>query len=158
MAIQFLTADQVAEAIGVSRSTAYRIIKRLNQELENKGYIMRTVLRQFFQQKLQLRHIVDAGRSGKGTVHQIMGNVGFQKSFRHIDHACIRITDKMRRASGGGAFRLTGRRKPDVFGSVLFRWIILILQRHIQTDLKAADTPVFISERIEEEALSAYAP
>ena len=38
MAIQFLTADQVAEAIGVSRSTAYRIIKRLNQELENKGY------------------------------------------------------------------------------------------------------------------------
>ena len=27
------------EAIGVSRSTAYRIIKRLNQELENKGYI-----------------------------------------------------------------------------------------------------------------------
>ena len=100
---------------------------------------MRTVLRQFFQQKLQLRHIVDAGRSGKGTVHQIMGNVGFQKSFRHIDHACIRITDKMRRASGGGAFRLTGRRKPDVFGSVLFRWIILILQRHIQTDLKAAD-------------------
>lgn len=35
MAIQFLTADQVAEAIGVSRSTAYRIIKRLNQELEN---------------------------------------------------------------------------------------------------------------------------
>lgn len=33
MAIQFLTADQVAEAIGVSRSTAYRIIKRLNQEL-----------------------------------------------------------------------------------------------------------------------------
>lgn len=39
MAIQFLTADQVAEAIGVSRSTAYRIIKRLNQELENKGYI-----------------------------------------------------------------------------------------------------------------------
>ena len=39
MAIQFLTADQVAEAIGVSRSTAYRIIKRLNQELENKGYM-----------------------------------------------------------------------------------------------------------------------
>lgn len=39
MAIQFLTADQVAEAIGVSRSTAYRIIKRLNQELENKGYL-----------------------------------------------------------------------------------------------------------------------
>lgn len=40
MAIQFLTADQVAEAIGVSRSTAYRIIKRLNQELENKKAIL----------------------------------------------------------------------------------------------------------------------
>lgn len=39
MAIQFLTADQVAEAIGVSRSTAYRIIKRLNQELETKAIL-----------------------------------------------------------------------------------------------------------------------
>ena len=31
---RYLTATDVAELLGVSRSTAYRIIKRLNSELE----------------------------------------------------------------------------------------------------------------------------
>lgn len=48
MAIQFLTADQVAEAIGVSRSTAYRIIKRLNQELENYITVSGKVSKKYF--------------------------------------------------------------------------------------------------------------
>ena len=34
---RYLTATDVAELLGVSRSTAYRIIKRLNSELEKAG-------------------------------------------------------------------------------------------------------------------------
>lgn len=34
---KYLTAMDVAELLGVSRSTAYRIIKRLNDELEKNG-------------------------------------------------------------------------------------------------------------------------
>ncbi len=34
---RYLTATDVAELLGVSRSTAYRIIKRLNSELEKSG-------------------------------------------------------------------------------------------------------------------------
>lgn len=39
MAIQFLDANEVAEALDVSRSTAYRLIKRLNDELSGRGYL-----------------------------------------------------------------------------------------------------------------------
>lgn len=39
MAVQFLNAAEVAEAMDVSRSTAYRIIKKLNDELGRRGYI-----------------------------------------------------------------------------------------------------------------------
>ena len=39
MAIQFLDANEVAEALSVSRSTAYRVIKRLNDELNGRGYL-----------------------------------------------------------------------------------------------------------------------
>lgn len=39
MAIQFLDAAEVAEAMDVSRSTAYRLIKKLNDELSKRGYI-----------------------------------------------------------------------------------------------------------------------
>lgn len=36
---RFLTATDVAEILDVSRSTAYRIIKRLNAELNKEGKI-----------------------------------------------------------------------------------------------------------------------
>ena len=39
MAVQYLNANEVAETIGVSRSTAYRIIKKLNDELGECGYL-----------------------------------------------------------------------------------------------------------------------
>ena len=35
----FVKADEVAEVLGVSCTEAYRIIKRLNDELAAKGYI-----------------------------------------------------------------------------------------------------------------------
>lgn len=36
---QMMGCDDVVAALGVSRSTAYKIIKRLNGELEKDGYI-----------------------------------------------------------------------------------------------------------------------
>ena len=36
----FIKADEVAEVLGVSRAEAYRVIKRLNDELSAKGYIV----------------------------------------------------------------------------------------------------------------------
>mgnify|MGYP000855225787 FL=1 len=35
----FVGAEEMAEDLGVSRSKAYVIIKKLNAELENKGYM-----------------------------------------------------------------------------------------------------------------------
>ena len=36
----YYTADEVAEMVGVGRTTAYGIIKKLNKELEKNGYLV----------------------------------------------------------------------------------------------------------------------
>ena len=36
----FIKADEVTRLLGVSQSEAYRIIKRLNEEMAAKGYIV----------------------------------------------------------------------------------------------------------------------
>lgn len=35
----FIKADEVVKILGVSQSEAYRIIKKLNEEMAEKGYI-----------------------------------------------------------------------------------------------------------------------
>ena len=35
----FLTVEEVAEQMGVSKSYAYKIVKKLNAELEQMGYL-----------------------------------------------------------------------------------------------------------------------
>ena len=35
----FITANEVVELMGVAKSTAYQLIRELNRELKNKGYI-----------------------------------------------------------------------------------------------------------------------
>ncbi len=47
------TAEEVAIILGVSRSTAYREIKRLNAELEAQGYITITgkISKRFFNER-----------------------------------------------------------------------------------------------------------
>ena len=39
MTSRFVNADEVAADYGVSQSMGYRIIRRLNDELKEKGYI-----------------------------------------------------------------------------------------------------------------------
>lgn len=39
MKAQFITAEEVQQIIGVSRSKAYQIVQSLNRELKSMGYI-----------------------------------------------------------------------------------------------------------------------
>lgn len=39
MKAQFITASEVAEIMGISRSKAYQIVRDLNKELKAMGYI-----------------------------------------------------------------------------------------------------------------------
>ena len=49
----FYTADDIAQMLSISRPTAYRIIKRLNDELAGNGYIIicGRVPRKYFDEK-----------------------------------------------------------------------------------------------------------
>ena len=49
----FYTAQEVAEILGVSRTKAYKIIKELNIELREKGYIIIAgkVPKRYFEQR-----------------------------------------------------------------------------------------------------------
>lgn len=51
---QFITAKEVSEIMGVSDSTAYKIIRQLNDQLKAKGYITVTgkVSRKFFEERV----------------------------------------------------------------------------------------------------------
>ena len=39
MANQFMKADEVAKELGISRSFAYKLIRQLNQELKERGFL-----------------------------------------------------------------------------------------------------------------------
>ena len=49
----FYTAQEVAEILGVSRTKAYKIVKELNIELREKGYIIIAgkVPKRYFEQR-----------------------------------------------------------------------------------------------------------
>lgn len=50
----FYNSDDVAQMLGVSKSKAYTIIRKLNEELEAKGFITMhgKVSRQYFSEKI----------------------------------------------------------------------------------------------------------
>lgn len=39
MKTQFMTAKEVSEVLGISRSKAYQIVREMNSELKREGYI-----------------------------------------------------------------------------------------------------------------------
>ena len=51
---QFMRADEVARELNVSKSYAYRLIQRLNAELQKQGFITIAgrVNRQYFRERL----------------------------------------------------------------------------------------------------------
>ena len=50
----FITVDEVAQQVNVSKSFAYKIIRTLNNELKAKGYItiVGRVSRKFFEERI----------------------------------------------------------------------------------------------------------
>ena len=50
----FMKAEEIMKALGVSQSEAYRIIKRLNEELKEKGYMVVSgrVSRRYLEEKM----------------------------------------------------------------------------------------------------------
>ena len=54
MANQFMRADEVAKELGISKSFAYKLIRQLNQELREKGFltISGRINRDYFQERL----------------------------------------------------------------------------------------------------------
>ncbi len=50
----FIRAEEVAKELGVSKPYAYKLIRKLNEELKNKGFITISgkVNRQFFEEKI----------------------------------------------------------------------------------------------------------
>ena len=50
----FMRVEEVAQELGVSKSFAYKIVQKLNAELQEKGYltISGRVSRQYFEEKL----------------------------------------------------------------------------------------------------------
>ena len=53
MSEHFLKVGEVAEILGISKSYAYKIVQRLNEELKAKGFITisRRVNKQYFLEK-----------------------------------------------------------------------------------------------------------
>ena len=54
MGTTFMTVDEVAEEMGVSKSYAYKVIRQLNQEMKSMGYltVAGRVNRQYFMKKV----------------------------------------------------------------------------------------------------------
>ena len=50
----FMTVAEVAETLGISKSLAYKIVHRLNQELKDKGFITIAgrINRRYFNEKV----------------------------------------------------------------------------------------------------------
>ena len=50
----FIKAEEIATELGVSKSYAYKLIRKLNEELKNRGFITISgkVSRQFFEEKI----------------------------------------------------------------------------------------------------------
>lgn len=53
---KFVTASDISEELGVSRSTAYKIIRVLNKELQEKGFLTTTgkTMRKYFIERYNL--------------------------------------------------------------------------------------------------------
>lgn len=53
---QYVTAQEIAETLGVSATKAYAIIRELNEELQSKGYltVRGKTSRAFFEEKLYI--------------------------------------------------------------------------------------------------------
>lgn len=65
MMTPLMTADDVAKVLSYSRSHAYKVIGKLNQELEEKGFLTRPgmVPRKYFEERTGLEMPQEGGEN-----------------------------------------------------------------------------------------------
>ena len=59
----FMSVEEVSEELGISKSYGYKIVKKLNMELEKKGYmtISGRVSKQYFHERMCYRASEERG-------------------------------------------------------------------------------------------------
>ena len=72
-----------------------------------------------------------------------MGNIGFERPLRHIDHPGMGIADEMDWTPGGDAHRLIRRRQPEILHAHLVRRVVFALDGHVQAGLQALDQAIY---------------
>ena len=71
-----------------------------------------------------------------------MADIRLQSALGHVDRMSARVAYKVDRTSRAGPHLLAGRGQREILRSHFFRWVILILDRRIQTNLQAVDQAV----------------
>lgn len=82
----------------------------------------------------------DGGR--KGTARQRMSNICLQSALCHIDHAGVRVPDKMDGAPGADPLILSTGGQRQIFRPLLVRRVVFISDGMIQSDLQAVKTAI----------------
>ena len=108
--------------------------------------LLRSVSVQERKQSIQLGGIVNAQCGNKSPVHQRVSDIRLEAAFRHIYNAGAGVAHKMNGAPRGRSHALSRGGQRQVFHARFLRWIILILERVIQPDLRAVDQTVYTED------------
>ena len=93
-------------------------------------------------QPVQPRSVVGPGGGRKGAARQCVGDICFQRTFRHIDHPGAGIAHKVDGTARGDAHGLACGTEGKVFCSLLSRRVVLVPDGVVQPGLKAMDQAV----------------
>ena len=108
--------------------------------------LLRSVPVQERKQFIQLGGVVNAQRGNKGPVHQRVSDIRLEAAFRHIYNAGAGVAHKMNGAPRGRSHALSRGGQRQVFHARFLRWIVFILERMIQSDLRAVDQTVYTED------------
>ena len=108
--------------------------------------LLRSVSVQERKQFIQLGGVVGSQRGNKGPVHQRVSDIRLETAFRHIYNAGAGVAHKMNGAPRGRSHALSRGGQRQVFHARFLRWIVFILERVIQPDLRAADQTVYTED------------
>ena len=108
--------------------------------------LLRSVSVQERKQFIQLGGVVGSQRGNKGPVHQRVSDIRLEAAFRHIYNAGAGVAHKMNGAPRGRSHALSRGGQRQVFHARFLRWIVFILERVIQPDLRAVDQTVYTED------------
>ena len=108
--------------------------------------LLRSVSVQERKQFIQLGGVVGSQCGNKSPVHQRVSDIRLEAAFRHIYNAGAGVAHKMNGAPRGRSHALSRGGQRQVFHARFLRWIVLILERVIQPDLRAVDQTVYTED------------